>query len=202
MTRLVFAGGLVFLSVCGTAAAACSGSPAHSSGGEAGVDDAGGDASLGPPTFTNVYNEILGTQTCGATGLLNCHGNPEGGVQDGVLPNSSLDFSSKETAYTALYNMKALGSLVSGETGEVCGATPGTDAQVYIRVVPDNAQDSLLYEKVEDPPNDPSYTPPCGNRMPLNHDDAGVKLTAPYHPLSQAQISLIEDWINAGALNN
>jgi hypothetical protein len=201
MTRLFFVGGLVFLSVCGTAAAACSSSPAHS-GGEAGVDDASGDASLGPPTFTNVYTEILGTRTCGATGLLNCHGNPEGGVQDGVLPNSSLDFSSKETAYNALYKVTALGSLVSGETGRGCGVAPGTDAQTYIRVVPDNAQDSLLYEKVENPPNDPNYTPPCGDRMPLNHDDAGIMLTAPYHSLSQAQISLIEDWINAGALNN
>jgi hypothetical protein len=194
MKRHVFAGGLVLLSGLGAVAAACSSSPS-----EAGSGD-GGDAEPGSATFTNVYGEVLSV-SCGASGLFNCHGSPDGSVQQGSQPNSALDFSSKKTAWTALYNMMAMGSIAFGETATTsCGVTPDSGAVALIRVVPFNAQKSLLYEKVENP--GPSYMPPCGMRMPLNHNDAGVDFNVPFVPLTDAQISLIADWINAGAQYN
>jgi hypothetical protein len=204
MKRYVFVGGLVLLSGFTAVTAACGSSPNEMSGsdgspGDTSSGDSGG-AGLGMPTFTNVYGEILSV-SCGATGLFNCHGSPDSGVQQGAQPNSALDFSSPETAYHALYNVMAMASLAIGETATTsCGVTPDSGATGHIRVVPGNAQESLLYEKIENP--SPNYMPPCGMRMPLNHNTMGIDFGVPFVPLSQSQITLIADWINAGALNN
>jgi hypothetical protein len=53
------------------------------------------------------------------------------------------------------------------------------------RVVAGNASQSLLFQKVSE------ATPPCGSRMPLGGQ-----------PLSGAQLTLIENWINQGAQND
>jgi hypothetical protein len=64
-------------------------------------------------------------------------------------------------------------------SGPSCGSSSET------RVAAGNASQSLLFQKVSE------ATPPCGSQMPLG---------AP--PLSSAQMTLVEDWINEGALND
>jgi hypothetical protein len=54
------------------------------------------------------------------------------------------------------------------------------------RVVAGNAATSILFEKV-----DPNQGAPCGSKMPLGGT-----------PLTDAQASEIESWINGGAMNN
>jgi hypothetical protein len=115
-----------------------------------------GDASA-PATFTDVYTAIL-RPTCSS-----CH-TPGG-------EGSFQDFSSQARAYAALVGVKA--------SGPSCGTSGET------RVVPGNASQSLIFQKVTE------STPPCGSQMPLGGP-----------PLSGAQTTLIEDWINAGALND
>ncbi len=74
----------------------------------------------------------------------------------------------------------AFSNLVNvGAMGIACGGM-GT------RVIPNNAADSILYKKI-----DPDQGSPCGSKMPLG-------LT----PLTEAQADEIENWINAGALND
>ena len=64
-------------------------------------------------------------------------------------------------------------------SGPSCGSSNET------RVVAGNASESLLFQKVSE------ANPPCGSQMPLGE-----------WPLSSAQLKLVEDWINAGALND
>jgi hypothetical protein len=64
-------------------------------------------------------------------------------------------------------------------SGPSCGSSGDT------RVVPGSASQSLLFQKVSE------ASPPCGSQMPLGGP-----------PLSSSQITLIENWINAGALND
>jgi hypothetical protein len=114
------------------------------------------DDAAAPATFTAVYGEIL-EPTCSP-----CHRpGGEGAFQD---------FSSQPAAYAALVGVKAL--------GPSCGSSGET------RVVPGNAAQSLLFQKVSE------TSPPCGSPMPLGGP-----------PLQSAQVTLIEDWINAGAPN-
>ena len=116
---------------------------------------AAGDATA-PATFTAVYTEIL-QPTCSP-----CHQpGGEGAFQD---------FSSQAAAYSALVGAKA--------SGPSCGSGGA------IRVVPGNASQSLLFQKVSE------ASLPCGSPMPLGGP-----------PLPSAQVMLIEDWINAGAPN-
>ena len=64
-------------------------------------------------------------------------------------------------------------------SGPSCGSSGET------RVVPGSASQSLLFQKVSE------ASPPCGSQMPLGGP-----------PLSSSQTTLIENWINAGALND
>lgn len=64
-------------------------------------------------------------------------------------------------------------------SGPSCGSSGET------RVVAGNASQSLLFQKVSE------ANPPCGSQMPFGGP-----------PLSSAQMTLIEEWINAGALND
>jgi hypothetical protein len=63
--------------------------------------------------------------------------------------------------------------------GPACGLSGET------RVVAGNASQSLLFQKVSE------SSPPCGSQMPLGGP-----------PLSSAQVTLIEDWVNGGAAND
>jgi hypothetical protein len=109
-------------------------------------------------TFTNVYVTIL-QPTCGG-----CH-QPAG---EGPFQ----DFSSQSAAYAALVGVMA--------SGPSCGASGET------RVVPGNASQSLLIQKVSEAMN-----PPCGSQMPLGGP-----------ALSSAQVMLLEAWVNSGAPND
>jgi hypothetical protein len=64
-------------------------------------------------------------------------------------------------------------------SGPSCGSSGET------RVVAGNASQSLLFQKISE------ANPPCGSPMPLGGP-----------PLSSAQTTLIEGWINAGALDD
>lgn len=116
-----------------------------------------GDPAAAPATFTEIYTTIL-QPTCSP-----CH--TPGGI------GSFHDFSSQSSAYTGLVGVKA--------SGPSCGSSGET------RVVPGNASQSLLFQKVSE------ANPPCGAQMPLGGP-----------PLRSAQTKLVEDWINAEALND
>jgi hypothetical protein len=62
---------------------------------------------------------------------------------------------------------------------------PSCESSGETRVVAGNASQSLLYQKVSE------ANPPCGSQMPLGGP-----------PLSSEQTTSIEEWINAGALND
>lgn len=64
-------------------------------------------------------------------------------------------------------------------SGPSCGSSGET------RVLAGNPSQSLLFQKVSE------ANPPCGSQMPLGGP-----------PLSSAQVTLIEGWINDGALND
>jgi hypothetical protein len=115
------------------------------------------DSAAAQATFTLVYTAIL-QPTCSP-----CH--HTGGE------GSFQDFGSQSSAYAALVGVKA--------SGPSCGSSGDT------RVVPGNASESLLFQKVSE------ASPACGSQMPLGGP-----------PLSSAQVTSIEDWINAGALND
>jgi hypothetical protein len=111
------------------AAVACS---SGSSGSAANTTDAGP-----PPTFTQVYTDVLGP-SCGMV----CH-NPAGeGVSIG-----KLDMSTQAAAFMNL-NMAAQGSACASSAMQ--------------RVTPGDADKSLVYLKVS--LDDPT---PCGGHMPL-----------------------------------
>jgi hypothetical protein len=67
----------------------------------------------------------------------------------------------------------------------VKGSGPSCGSSGETRVVPGRSSESLLFQKVSE------TSPPCGARMPLGGP-----------ALSSAQTTLIEEWINAGALND
>jgi hypothetical protein len=173
-TKRVLTGGLIGLSIFGAAAAGCGGK-GDDKGGDGGGGSGGSEAGL-EPTFTNVYTEIL-QPSCGSTGnTASCHQ-----AAASVPPASQLsflDFSSQTIAYSSLVNVQAMGTY--------CGVADG--GALPTRVVPGNAQGSLLYQKVAD------AMPPCGSRMPK---PIPPKTTVAV--LSSAQIALIADWISDGA---
>jgi hypothetical protein len=138
---------------------------------------AGGDDDSVVPQFATVYGTILSAR-CSP-----CHSGTNQGAQAG-----KLDMSSEQKAYSSLVGVPAMG--VS------CGPSGLT------RVVPGDASNSLLFLKVhaglimaedhtidaQPGPEAGADQPPCGDTMP----DDGTSLT-------QAEVSLIEDWIDDGA---
>jgi hypothetical protein len=120
-----------------------------------------GCSSSTPPTFTQTYTTTI-TNKCSP-----CHTTATG---DGVV-FGHLDMTTQANAYANLVNVPAAGVNCSGK---------GT------RVVPGNADMSVMYLKVS--LDDPS---PCGNKMP-----DGLP------PLSSDEADGIEAWINAGAKND
>jgi len=92
----------------------------------------------------------------------------------GATHRTGLAMANQGLAYTNLFD-------------RLCGAGGAGDCAngTRKRVVASNAAASTLVDKVK------NATPACGSRMPLG----GAALDA-------AQIKMIEDWINAGALNN
>jgi hypothetical protein len=122
--------------------------------------DPGADA--GTPTFTAIYTDII-TPNC-----LSCHAQPP--------PLESMLFMGTQAdAYNNLVNVRAMGDACMGSSPD--GGSP-------IRVIPGDAADSLLYQKV-------TYTQACGSGMPEDSDS-----------LTPFQLLTIETWINQGAAND
>jgi hypothetical protein len=132
-----------------------------SSGGDAGAADAGALS-----FDTDIYVPIIGVHCVG------CHSGSGAGLSFG-----KLDLSSADAGYANLVNVAS--------TGEKCDPTDG--AASPIRVIPGNAADSLLYEKV----NGFTTAPPCGNAMPESGEipDGGQAVV----------VGQIKTWINEGA---
>jgi mono/diheme cytochrome c family protein len=127
------------------------------------------------PTFTNVYTDIVGVRCIG------CHKPGSSGVTVGML-----DMSSQAAAYANLVGVTAKG-IGAGTSGITCASV----MPALVRVTPNDAANSLLFNKVH---SKLVATPaPCGSPMPL--PSTALALTA-------AEVDLVAAWINAGAQNN
>jgi hypothetical protein len=132
-----------------------------------------GDSGTKPTgtTFTSVYKNQIEGYKCTM-----CHIPGGIGVTEG-----HLDMSTQATAYTNLVNVKAMGT--------ACGSSGKT------RVIPGNADDSLIIEKTE---KKADGTPaPCGSEMPL-----GCGVTPGLGCLGDDDVTPLKSWINAGAMND
>src|SRR5580658_8997258 len=132
MTRYGFPASSTFLSTVAIAAIGCGNSSSGS-----------GEAAT---TFTNVYSEILQPSCGSGATTAGCHQSAaaakSASAGSGLLSN--LDFSSKAAAYAGLVNVASMGTKCGPGTLADGGAIGGT------RVLPGNAQASLLYLKVAD----------------------------------------------------
>jgi outer membrane protein assembly factor BamB len=125
----------------------------------------------GPPSFTRVTKEVITGLSCG--GQL-CHSLAAGG----------FTLTSKAALYDDLVDQVAGGEHCGPNAGADGGAGDGGARPTYIRVIPNDPENSLLYQKL-------SYSPPCGDPMP--------PVTG---QLSSAQVQLVYDWIALGAKND
>jgi hypothetical protein len=126
-------------------------------------------------TFTNVYADIIGVRCIG------CHRPGGSGVNVG-----KLDMSTSGAAYMNLIGIPAQGT-GAGTSGVTCASL----MPPAMRVVPSDAANSLLFNKVHSKID--GTQPPCGSPMPL-------PATAP--GLSASDVDLIARWISAGAMND
>lgn len=170
------------------------------------VGDAPADTQTAP-TFTQVWTMILSNVNSPsadtAPGCIHCH--------DGIIPDGgqvrlphSMNLADKAAAYTALFGVDSL-------------RCPGADGGAAVkRVAANDAAHSVIWQKVNQFVNPTQLA--CDNvAMPLNpltpadggaadagdggSVDAGfVQLT--HYAVTQAQVDMIQAWINAGALNN
>jgi hypothetical protein len=89
----------------------------------------------------------------------------------------NLAFPSKQEAYDALVNVRAMGTNVMNT------ASPNCKDLNVVRVAPGMPDASLLLQKV-------SGMPPCGEAMP------------PGGSLNETQVEQIRSWIARGAMND
>jgi hypothetical protein len=181
--------------------------PADASG------DGSGDVALNPATFTQVFNQILNntTQPTPETspGCANCHdGMPVDGGNANQVISHSINYRDKAAAYTAL-----VGTMIPavGVDSLRCPAADGGPA--IKRVRPGDPAESVLVQKLR---QGRGIGTACdGVAMPLNilipvdggsadagdgGPDAGFTLTK--HAITADQLTLVESWVTAGALNN
>ncbi len=118
------------------------------------------------PTWTAIYDSIIVDGGC-----VGCHGPGPASFID----QSQLDLSDKDAAYAALVGAPA--------AGMPCGDEGAAD-----RVVPGDADGSMLVHKLEDGLPDGGEV--CGDSMPL-----GVLLPP-------SQIAVVRQWIDDGAMDN
>jgi hypothetical protein len=117
----------------------------------------------GAPTFLAVYREVFCVAGCADS---YCHGSRG--------ESGGLSFETPAIAYA---------QLVGASAGPAPAAGPiGCASSELLRVVPGDAQRSLLYRKLSD------AAPPCGARMPLDR-----------RPLSASQLEQLRTWIERGA---
>jgi hypothetical protein len=128
---------------------------------ESPIPDAGPDATPLAPTLESLRENVF-TPLCGKI----CHTTVE--------PAGEMDLL--DDPYATTVGVPAMGSQ--------CGTTD------WIRIVPGDLADSLLYQKVY--AKEHKVMAPCGDPMPQG--DPRV-----HHALSDAQVKAIGDWIAAGA---
>jgi hypothetical protein len=127
---------------------------------------AGGMAAALEPKFGSIYMNIL-KPSCNAG--FTCHA--------GTF--STLDMTTQEGAYTALYNVAAMSTNVLMEPMATDCAASG-----LMRVLPGDPAMSLIVQKIE-------HTHTCGKEMPPNA------------PVMEAEkIAAIRTWIMNGAMND
>jgi hypothetical protein len=131
--------------------------------------------SLQNPTFTNVHANVISVR------CTSCHRPGGSGVNVGML-----DMSTPAAAYANLIGVPGQG-IGAGASGITCASV----MPPLVRVVPGNAEGSLLFNKVHS--KLVGVQAPCGSPMPLPGG-------AP--SLSAADVDLIARWISAGALND
>jgi polyvinyl alcohol dehydrogenase (cytochrome) len=123
------------------------------------------------PTFTNVYRSVI-AKSCIQS---QCHGASKLG---------NLGMSNQKDAYDNLVGVTASGNCEPAMPGGTPTPGCGCAGTGKTRVVPSNAGDSLLIQKL-------GGSPSCGDRMPNTGE-----------PLPDAQQQLVKDWIAAGANND
>ena len=187
--------------------------------GMGGKMDAGSDTKTdapmdaGAPTFTEVFAIISDKSTATSPGCTTCHDgvNPaDGGVGTG-LPHG-MNFTTKAAAYAALVGVDSL--RCPG------GADAGGDASTAAlkRVLASNAAQSVLVQKLQQGMTGatgmnsgicdtaanslgmPINIPKANDGGATDGGDAGFTLTT--YKVTPAQLTTIEGWINAGALND
>lgn len=135
-----------------------------------------GCSSDAPPanSFTSVYTEVIQPRCSNDF----CHFN---GVS---IRYSALDLSSRARAYWSLVGQPGMGPACS---------------QSGMRVVPGRPDLSVMYQKL-------LPSPPCGVQMPADMTGYSTNGTSDLKfsgsALSDAELQLIHDWIQQGALNN
>lgn len=144
-----------------TTGTAGSAAPAEAGSGAAGS----GAAPSFEPTWTSVYREVI--ERPGCNGGPTCHA--------GTLAGQ-LDMSTSAGAYAALVGVPGMGAGSGGNVG--CASTG------LLRVAPNDPDNSLLVQKLEQP------TPVCGQRMP------------PSGMLSAERLQQLRMWITNGALED
>ena len=156
------------------------------------------------PTFTQVFAIISDKSTATSPGCTTCHDGAAGAT---TLPHS-MDFTTKTAAYAALVNVNSIRCAGSGDAG-----TDGGDAGAGLkRVLPNSATQSVLVQKLMQGMGvTAGICDTAAPGMPINVQkpidggatdggDAGFALTT--YMVSAAQLTTIEGWINAGAMNN
>jgi hypothetical protein len=143
-------------------------------------------------TFTQVYailSNVTTPSTTTSPGCKNCHSGI--GVDGGAPTNlpQSMDFSTRLNAYNALVNVDSIR----------CGTA--ADGSVDLkRVVPFSPDTSAMISKLR---AGLGIGTVCGGGpMPRNNPgaDGGPSLTM--YAITMADLNLIIDWVNGGALNN
>ena len=170
------------------------------------ADMAPGDApadTQAAPTFTQVYAIISNATVAGCT---TCHDgtNTDGGAGTG-LPHG-MNFTTKAAAYAALVGVDSIR----------CGASDaGVDGSAALkRVLAGNAAQSVLVQKLlQGMGITAGLCDTAANSvgMPLNvgkptdggaPDGGYAGFTLTTYAVTAPQLTTIQDWINAGALNN
>ena len=148
-------------------------------------NEAGMSDTAAPPTvtFTELYTNLLGTTCTNSTA--NCHTSAD------VL--SSLDMSTQMAAYTNLVGVTTAGEYCAGQDD------PAT-AVPWKRVIAGNPAESLMYVKVQNPVDGGATL--CGYQMPPNVTTYKTTNAEVPAPLMAAQMAMIYNWIEEGALNN
>jgi hypothetical protein len=123
---------------------------------------------------TDIYNAIINNPATGH--CTNCH------VPAGMAAFMDMSISASDVVTNKWVNIAA-------EPGTGPSPAPSCGGVGEIRVIPNDAANSLVWKKVQGPPQ---LT--CGVRMPEDGATAGF--------LTTIQINTIADWINQGAPNN